>query len=298
MQGLAGHEEDSGPTVTEGKGKVKITVAPNLPDLEPPHRDTALDPGGPYLEICTLPPDRLECSGLRTPVVVLRSWEGVALQGRNGVLFDLTLPLGPETLVYPGDSPPVIARVSDLRVGDPLTTSYMALGCHVGTHVDAPAHFLTGGATIGELPLEAFYGPARVCSLLGRKEIGAPDVNALDLPEGRHILLRTDNAALLHQPSWNGEYTTLSREAALYLASRNPRSVGFDYYSLDPDGSGDFPAHRILARWNIPVYVCLDLWRVPPGDYLFHGFPLRFEGVEASPVRALLFADPASPKCA
>ena len=212
------------------------------------------------------------------------------MQNDAGVLFDLTLPLGRETLVHPGDPPPVIARVSDARVGDSLTTSHLSLNCHVGTHIDAPAHFLAGAAMLGDLPLEAFHGPAHVCSLLARKEIGADDVNGLDLPEERHILLRTDNSALLHQPTWSGEYTTLSQEAALYLASRNPRSIGFDYYSLDPPGSEAFPAHKILARWNIPVYLCLDLRRVSPGDYTFCGFPLPLENAEASPVRALLFA--------
>ena len=55
-------------------------------------------------------------------------------------LIDLTVPLGPDTPLYPGDPPPEATLLSDIGSGDPVTASKLSLGAHIGTHVDLPAH--------------------------------------------------------------------------------------------------------------------------------------------------------------
>ncbi len=203
--------------------------------------------------------------------------------------LDLTLPISPLVLRYPGDPQPVIERETDISKGDALTASHFSMNCHVGTHVDAPAHFLKDGVTLEGLPLERFYGPAVVRELLDRDVIGIEDLKDAHLPAQRHLLLKTRNSELLQLDTFSQNYCTLSPEAANVLCGLQPLSVGFDYYSLDPyQDDGAFPAHTILARFGIPVYVCLNLLEVLAGEYLFSGFPLRLAGVEASPVRAVL----------
>lgn len=192
-------------------------------------------------------------------------------------------------LRYPGDPHPVIKRETDISKGDALTASHFSMNCHVGTHVDAPAHFLKDGATLDELPLERFYGTAVVTELLDCDVIGIEDLKDAYLLAQRHLLLKTRNSELLQRDTFSQNYCTLSSEAAKVLCGLHPLSVGFDYYSLDPyQEDGSFPAHTILAQFGIPIYVCLNLLDVPAGEYLFSGLPLRLEGVEASPVRAVL----------
>ena len=204
-------------------------------------------------------------------------------------LFDLTLPISPTTFTYPGDPPPTIIRMMDLSQGDPLTTSHLSLNCHVGTHVDAPAHFIPHGATLEELTIDCFYGPAVVIPLEGKEVIEASDLVPHAPPPEHHLLLKTDNSRLLHYDRFSESFCVVSPDAARFLLSKKPRSIGFDYYSLDPhQPAGTFPSHLILAQSNIPVFVCLDLSEVQPGRYMFWGFPLRLEKVEASPVRAIL----------
>ena len=203
--------------------------------------------------------------------------------------FDLTLPLSPKTLTYPGDPSPSIKRTMDLSNGDSLTASHISLNCHVGTHVDAPAHFIAQGATLEELPMECFYGPAVVINLEGKMVIEVSDLASHNLPCSYHILLKTDNSKLLQSEKFSTSYCVVSPEAAKYLLTRTPRSIGFDYYSLDPcQPAGLFPTHRLLAQSNIPTFVCLDLSEVKSGRFVFSGFPLRLGKVEASPVRAIL----------
>ena len=205
------------------------------------------------------------------------------------ILYDLTLTLSSSTLTYPGDTSPSITRTMDLSKGDPLTASHLSLNCHVGTHVDAPAHFIAGGAFLKELPMECFYGPAVVLNLEGKEVIEVSDLIPHHLPPFHHVLLKTDNSRLLSHPHFSESYCVLSPDAASYLLTKTPRSIGFDYYSLDPLGSPDrFPSHRIVAESNLPVFVCLDLSELPSGQFNFFGFPLRMENVEASPVRAIL----------
>ncbi len=207
-------------------------------------------------------------------------------------LFDITLPLSTETLVYPGDVPPDIKRISDLTVGDSLTASIVTLGCHIGTHVDAPAHFLAQGKMVHELPLESFYGPALVIHLQGKGLIDKADIEALSIPSRSHIFFKTNNSNLLKENVFAEDYCALSRSSAEFLCQLDPLSIGWDYYSLDAIGdSKTFPAHMIFAHANIPVFVCLNLGEVPAGRYGFSGFPLRLEGVEGAPVRAILFSE-------
>ena len=193
--------------------------------------------------------------------------------------------------MYPGDLPPTIQRVSDLAAGDSLTASAVTLGCHTGTHVDAPAHFLAQGKMVHELRLESFFGPALVINLQGRGCIDQSAIKELSIPFGYHIFFKTDNGALLKEKVFSKESCVLSKSAAEQLSQLNPLSIGWDYYSLDPvEESNTYPAHTVLAQSNIPVFVCLNLGEVLEGQYGFSGFPLRLESVEGAPVRAILFS--------
>jgi arylformamidase len=208
---------------------------------------------------------------------------------RASLIYDLTLPLGPKTVVYPGDLPPVIEQVSSLDSGDRLTSSHLSVGCHVGTHVDAPAHFLREGSTIDGLPLQCFCGPAIVIDMRGKRCIRESDVRDCSIPENHHVLLKTDNSTLLAAPQFAASYTYVVPAAAAYLCELNPCSVGIDCYSFDPYGSEEFPSHKILAEHNLPAFVCLNLGLVPAGVYSFAGLPLLLERTEASPVRAIVW---------
>jgi hypothetical protein len=95
--------------------------------------------------------------------------------------MDVTATLDPATTpIYEGDAPMRFEFLKDMRRGDALTLSAYSMGAHSGTHVDAPMHFVSDGASIEKLSLEPFIGPARVLDI--------PDsVQAIDAAElGRH----------------------------------------------------------------------------------------------------------------
>lgn len=204
--------------------------------------------------------------------------------------LDLTLTIRPGMPTYPDDPSPAIVRTSDIAEGAPLTASEFSMGCHVGTHVDAPAHFVAGGAKLSDLPIERLVGPARVVHLDAHASIDASAMRPHIPDTPRHLLIRTRNSELLSR-AFDPSYCTLEPAAAEELAAAGVLSVGFDYYSLDPPDPSAFPAHVALAAAGVPVFVCLNLQHVPAGEYSFYGLPLKLDAVEAAPVRAVLVAD-------
>jgi arylformamidase len=202
-------------------------------------------------------------------------------------LYDLSLAIHAGMLVYPGDSPPAITRTSSIDQGAALTTSVLTLPAHAGTHVDAPAHFLAGGRTLSDYPPDAFFGPGVVVDLARHAHVSAAALAEHELPVGRHLLLRTRNSARLSSAGYDRDHACVEPAAAEVLIALRPLSIGFDYYSVDPSTGLELVVHRRLAQEGLLAYVCLDLSAVPAGECTFFGLPLRLDGVEASPVRAL-----------
>ena len=88
--------------------------------------------------------------------------------------------------VYPGDPSPSFERLRRMELGDSYNLSGFYTGCHSGTHVDAPLHFLEDGAPIDETGLERYFGPCRVVRAKGI--LTGQDIEALRLRKGERVL--------------------------------------------------------------------------------------------------------------
>ncbi|HWM10262.1 MAG TPA: cyclase family protein, partial [Solirubrobacteraceae bacterium] len=78
-------------------------------------------------------------------------------------LHDISVPVGPGMLHY--GRQPERMMVESMAEGASGDVSRWLIGSHTGTHLDAPAHFRDGMATIEQLPVELMVGPARVLDL-------------------------------------------------------------------------------------------------------------------------------------
>ena len=202
-------------------------------------------------------------------------------------IFDVTVPLAPGMLSYPGDPPFEIEPVHELG-GAPFTLSRMVLTTHSGTHVDAPAHFLAGGATVDQLPLEILLGKARVIELSTRERVDRADLEALDLADDLRVLLKTRMSGQMLKAGYQEDHLYLTVDAARYLAQAGLKLVGFDYLSIDRFGSADFPAHHVLLEAGVVLVEGLDLSEVEAGEYEMSCLPLRVGGGDAAPARVVL----------
>jgi arylformamidase len=232
------------------------------------------------------------------------------------VVIDISLSIDAGMAVWPGDPPVLVEPVSRVEAGDIAAVSRLALGTHTGTHVDPPAHFLAGGATVDELPLDVLVGPAVVADLTGGCPVDAARLEALGLPhETRRLLLKTADAPSAPPPSTTGgaqgPYTTaattgraqehdkgarpvgvpstgvLTPDGAAWLVERGVRLVGADTLSIEP-ATDDYPVHRVLLGAGVIIVEGLDLRAAAPGRYQLACLPLRIAGGDGAPARAVL----------
>jgi arylformamidase len=219
------------------------------------------------------------------------------------MIIDISRPIGPDTPVWPGDPPVVVEPVARVAAGDPADVSRLALGTHTGTHVDPPAHFLPGGATVDALPLDVLVGPSVVADFSASPgPIDARRLDSLDLPAGTpRLLLRT---ALGEGPG-PGMVGALTADGAGWLVERGVRLVGADTLSIEPatDGPGvrgcppdeQYPVHHILLGAGVVIVEGLDLSAAAAGPYELVCLPLRITGGDGAPARAVLIRPDAAP---
>ena len=205
---------------------------------------------------------------------------------------DVSASLDPATTpVYEGDAPMTLRFLRDMRRGDPLTLSALSLGSHSGTHVDAPMHFVPGGASVDRVPLEALIGPARV--------VDVPDsVQAIDAAElERHawrgaprVLFRTRSShrAWMRSATFHRDFAYVAPDAAQRAADAGVRLVGIDYLSAERFGAPAPATHRILLGRGIPIVEGLALEGVSAGDYDLIVLPIKVAGHEGAPARAVV----------
>ena len=167
-------------------------------------------------------------------------------------IWDISRPLGPGTKSWPGDVPLTSRSTASLGDGSAYEAMAFTMSSHLGTHVDAPAHVLPHGASVGSLDLAAFVGPARVVALTGRGEVG-PDALPRECLGRPRVLFRSRGKAFL------------SPLAAVRLAERGALLVGTDAASIDPHDAEDLPAHRALLSRRVALLENLDLSDVEPG---------------------------------
>jgi arylformamidase len=164
----------------------------------------------------------------------------------------------------------------------------LALGTQTGTHVEAPYHFLSDGATVDQLPLEILMGKVRVVETLVRERIQREDLEALDLRDDLRLLLKTRMSGQMRQPGFQEDYVYLSSDGAAYLAQVGIKLVGIDYLSIERYGTSDYAAHQALLEAGVIVIEGLDLSEVEPGEYDMTCLPLRIVGADGAPARVIL----------
>ena len=131
---------------------------------------------------------------------------------------------------------------------------------HISTHMDAPFHVIADGKTIESWPVDVLMGPADIISVgkPGGYEISKEDIVAWEskngaIQPGEAVLFNTG-----HEIYWdkgyeayikNG-YSTISVEAAQYLAEKKIRFVAIDSFSPEGDSTD---VHQTFLKNGIPI---------------------------------------------
>jgi arylformamidase len=202
-------------------------------------------------------------------------------------IFDVSLLINEDTIIYPGNEPVLINQYA-FRENAPVNESKITMGCHTGTHLDAPFHIRTDGQKAHEISLDKFYGKCRVLDLTDNDlEIHADDLKKFNLKKGEIILLKTQNSLRGYKEFFKN-FIHVKYDAAEFMIKVGIKTLGCDYLSVKKFG-GDDNVHELLIN-NLTLFEGLNLAEVPEGEYIFVGLPLRLEA-DGAPARVILIKE-------
>lgn len=229
-------------------------------------------------------------------------------------ILDLTHPFNAETIYWP--TAPSGFELEPLAFGKTeggwfYAANTFAAPEHGGTHLDAPAHFGEGHASVEAIPLEKLVAPAVVIDVSeraargGELALGVEDVQAFEkrhgpIAAGTVVLLRTgwdrfwpDKAAYLGDDTPGDashlRFPSYGAEAVrLLVEERGVVGLGVDTASIDVGSSSDFPVHRIAASHDVYGLENLEgLGRLPARGATLVALPMKIEGGSGAPVRVI-----------
>lgn len=209
----------------------------------------------------------------------------------------------------------------------PCFTRLLAIEEHVGTHCDAPAHFIPdpkyglphstemGGITVERLDLTQFIGPAAVIDVTHLTDTGEPGQSPIitvddiqhwesehgDIQDEEIVLLRTDWTDRHYRPAPEGNafafdpimarrspaWPAPDAATMTYLVDRGVRCVGIDNNSMGPLQADAEPHWVGLGRGTLFVERMINLGKLPPRGAFFIFLPIKIEGGSGAPGRAI-----------
>ncbi|WP_303673326.1 cyclase family protein [Vampirovibrio chlorellavorus] len=213
-------------------------------------------------------------------------------------LIDISIPLSHQMIAWPGDPGVEITRTLDVRCGDPATVSFLKLGSHTGTHVDAFSHFKQDGNSLSEMDLSPYIGPALVVEIEDPEKITLGELQRnpsfLDLRKAERVLFKTVNSEReWYKQSFNEHFCHLNPHAADFLVELGVKLVGIDYLSVEAFHAKtlyeeEAPTHHRLMKAGVYILEGLTLKGVKPGWYELLCLPLKLENGDGAPARAVL----------
>lgn len=171
---------------------------------------------------------------------------------------------------------------------DGLRETLLSFHNHTGTHIDAPSHFLSDGASTESISLQALNGACRVLDMSHLSDcITAQDLEQCDIKAGERILFKTKNSQHAATDPFDARFVYLAKDAAQMLATIGIVCVGIDYLGIERNQ----PAHEThcaLLSKNIAIIEGLRLAGIEMGTYQLCCLPLNIPGIDGMPARAVL----------
>jgi arylformamidase len=212
-------------------------------------------------------------------------------------IFDVSRALANDLAPWPGDTAFHFKLKWKMAEGATVNVGAVEMGVHNGTHADAPFHFAPGAGTIDQVPLETYLGEAVVVDLTQlfeanqSRQITITDLesSAPNLAAAPRLLLKT--GVWRDSRHFPESIPVIAPDVPEWLGAQKVKLLGLDLPSVDPIEAKTLVNHHALAAAGIAIVESLDLSAVEAGTYHFSALPLRIQGGDAGPVRAILWRD-------
>lgn len=208
--------------------------------------------------------------------------------------WDISVAISKDIPVWPGDPKAVVERVHKIEEGANANVSRLDIGCHTGTHVDAPFHFLPGANTVESLSLNAMVGPVQVVCIPDDFSVITADlVHVCGIKPGtKRVLFKTISSTFWakYGSQFRTEFVGIDKSGADALVQMGVQLVGTDYLSVSPYKQSR-PTHEAFLKASVILLEGLDLSQVDAGDYTLICLPVKIAGADGAPARAVLMRE-------
>lgn len=212
-------------------------------------------------------------------------------------IIDLSHPLEHGQPNFPLDPQiRVVERGNIASLGYNITE--ISMSTHQGTHLDAPFHFYEDGMTVDKIPLDRLYGPASLVDFApgSALEDKAPITLGMLLPheekfcEGAKVICRSGWDRAFGTPEFFADFPSFTVEAARWIAEKRIALLGMD---MPTPGNEWQEIHWALLKPGVDIVVVEGLANLAslPDRFTFAAFPLKIQGRDGSPVRAVAILD-------
>jgi arylformamidase len=206
------------------------------------------------------------------------------------MIYDVSVPITNTMPVWPS-GPPIQLESKPHPSRDKTYTVHetvIHIGSHMGTHVDAPYHFVEDGKKLHEIPLERLVGKATVFEIPRVRSIGLEDLKRLEWKGVARVLFKTENSKHWQDGAFYEDFVYLEPEGARFLVEHGIQLVGIDYLSIEKYKSEKHQTHFTLLEKDVVVIEGLNLSNVGPGEYSMVALPLNLMGTDGGPTRVIL----------
>lgn len=207
-------------------------------------------------------------------------------------IVDLTASLNEHIQCYPTD--PAFKKSWHVEFKNAgVFVSKIEMGTHIGTHVDAPLHFIEDGVDISMMSTEVFFGEGIAIDTPKNEgeDIMPADFSGVDIKEGDIVLFRTGweeraNSTHFFEGNWPG----FDPSAIDVLIAKKVKAIGGDIASIDSPTNikNGAISHKKALGHGIPIFEALvNMKYIVSKRFFFVGLPLKIEKGDASPIRAI-----------
>lgn len=164
------------------------------------------------------------------------------------------------------------------------------MDCHFGTHLDAPLHFVENGKSVDQLDLDKLMGEVFVAEIRNVRSITSDALERAGIPNNcKRLLLKTDNQEYWKKgiSEFQEDFCSIDSSGAQWVVKKGIELIGIDYLSIQRYHDSPL-THTILLENEVIILETLNLEQVKPGKYELICLPIKLQGLEGAPVRALL----------
>lgn len=178
-------------------------------------------------------------------------------------------------------------QVAHARKGEAFNLFSFRSNGHLGAHVDAPRFLDQDQSSVEQMKLESFLGDCQLIRIQAAKNspISLSSLENLTIQSSRLLI---DTGTFNGDREFDTNFAYLTAEVVEHLFERGVKTIGIDTPSIDAFTTKEWPCHRTCFAKGIALIEGLLLWKVPVNRYELIALPLKLEGFDASPVRAIL----------